>query len=256
MDFEDIEKNIIFKYWETLIRKNISNIQTNKFIKKPYLEDYIIKLSDCLDKNKLYSKIIELLECNEITNEELILFINNNIELSNKQKKFIEKFYFQGNDNDNDNDNDNENENEKVSFEIINYQIKYFKFYNTVTELLFDNVFEDNELYNFILIFIKNKKNEINKYLKKNFKFKLFYHYLNDLYESFNNMINILIKKKLYEKIEEKEILNLFLKNLFTNWYNIYKKDILENKVNDKIKGYVIKNNILSRILCLPMVNN
>jgi len=248
MNFDNIEKNTIHKYWKTLSRKNISNIETNNFLKKPYLEKYIIKLSNCLDKNKLYNKITELLECNEITNEELILFINNNIELSNKQKKIIEKFYFQG--------NDNENENEKVSFEIINYQIKYFKFYNTVTELLFDNVFEDNELYNFILIFIKNKKNEINKYLKKNFKFKLFYHYLNDLYESFNNMINILIKKKLYEKIEEKEILNLFLKNLFTNWYNIYKKDILENKVNDKIKGYVIKNNILSRILCLPMVNN
>ena len=52
--------------------------------------------------------------------------------------------------------------------------------------------------------------------------------------------------------MDKKEILNLFLKNIFISWYNIYKKDILENKVNDKIKSYSINNNILSRILCLP----
>ena len=36
----------------------------------------------------------------------------------------------------------------------------------TIIELLYDNEKENNELYNFILIFIKNKKSEINNYSK------------------------------------------------------------------------------------------
>ena len=51
--------------------------------------------------------------------------------------------------------------------------------------------------------------------------------------------------------ISKKDILNLFLKNLFNNWYNIYKEDMLENKVNNIIRKYEIKNNtIISKILC------
>jgi hypothetical protein len=51
---------------------------------------------------------------------------------------------------------------------------------------------------------------------------------------------------------DQLSIQNLFLKNIFTNWYNIYKKDILENNVNEKIKEHTIRRSILSRILCLP----
>ena len=136
--------------------------------------------------------------------------------------------------------------------EIINFQVKYFRFYNTIIELLFDNKEEDNELYNFILIFIKNKNIEIRTFLKKNIKFKIFHYYLNDLFLSFDKIIKLLIEYKLFSKMDKKEILNIFLKNIFINWYNIYKKDILENRVSDKIKNYSINNNILSRILCLP----
>jgi hypothetical protein len=244
MDFDYIETNVINKYWETLTRKNVLNIQNNKFIKKPYLEKYIINLSCFLDNDELQDEIIEMFESNEITNEELFLFINNNIELSNEQKKKIEKYFF-----DIELNND---KNSNIALEIINYQVKYFRFYNTIIELLFDNKLEDNELYNFILIFIKNKNSEIRTYLKKNIKFKIFHYYLNDLYSLFEKIIELLMEYKLFPKIDKKDILNLFLKNLFINWYNIYKKDILENKVNEKIKNYTINNNILSRILCLP----
>ena len=241
MDFDYIEKNIIHKYWETLIRKDILNIQINKFIKKPYLEEYIIELSSYIDKTKKENKITELLECNEITNEELLLYIKNNIELTVESKKKIEKFLL-----------DNTNDNSDINIEVINYQIKYFRFYSIIVELLFDNKNEDNELYNFILIFIKNKNSEIKTYLKKNIKFKIFHYYLTDLYLSFEKIIKILIDNYLFIRIDKKETLNLFLKNIFTNWYNIYKKDILENKVDAKIKDYVINKSILSRILCLP----
>lgn len=246
MDFNYIETDIITKYWETLIIKDVSNIKNNKFIKKPYIENYIIKLSCLTDKNELQNKIIEMFECNKITNEELFLFINNNIELCIEEKNKIEKFLYII-----ESDNDNIIYSEFL-FEIINYQVKYFKFYNTIIELLFDNKCEDNELYNFILIFIKNKNSEIKTYLNKNIKFKIFHYYLNDLYLYFDKIVNLLIKYNLFSEIDKKEMLNLFLKNIFTNWYNIYKKDILENKVNDKIKDYTLNNSILSRILCLP----
>jgi hypothetical protein len=243
MDFEYIEKNIIHKYWETLSRKNILNLQINKFIKKPYIENYIIELSNNIDQKILEKKILELLECNKITNEEIFLFINNIIEISIENKKIIEKFLFK---------NESNNECSDIYIEIINYQIKYFRFYNTIIELLFDDESENNELYNFILIFIKDKKREINNYSKKNIKFKIFYYYLCDLYVSFESLIKLLVKYELFIEVDKKETLNLFIKNIFTNWYNIYRKDILENKVNDKIKDYNINRSILSRILCLP----
>ena len=44
-NYDFIEKETIFKYWNTLTRKNINDIPMNKLIKKPYLEKYIIKLS-------------------------------------------------------------------------------------------------------------------------------------------------------------------------------------------------------------------
>ena len=240
--------DLVNNYWETLVRKNVINISNNKFLKKPYLENYIITLSVILDNNKLINKILTLLDSNKITNEELFLFFYNNIEITDlKEKKDFELYFFNSNLNDKDFN--------KISIEIILYQIKYFRFYNTIIELLFDCNEEDNELYNFILIYIKNNKNEIKNYIKKNMKFNIFYKYIEDLYESFSNIVMFFLKLKLFTiNYEKKDILNLFLKNLFVNWYNIYKKDILEEKVNTKIKDYIIKKNLLSRILCLPNV--
>jgi hypothetical protein len=245
MDFNYIEKNIILKYWKTLIRKNISNISVNKFIKKPYLENYIIKLVS-YDNDILCKKILDLIESNEITNEELFLYIYFNIDLNNEQKKNIELFLL-------NNEESNNSTNEEINnffISIIIYVIKYFKFYEMVAELLFETNNEDNELYNFILVFIKNKKHEINMYLKRNVKFRIFYYYIDDLSNSFETMFNFLIEFELVDKCEKKDILHLFLKNLFTPWYDIYKKDLLDNNVNEKIKDHVIKNNFISRILC------
>jgi len=241
MNFNYIEDNLISKYWLTLLRKNVIDIQNNKFIKKPYLENYIIQLSSTLNNDKLMEDINQLMDCNKITSEELFLFLNNSIELDVTDKKKIELYLF------------GDHFTNEFAIEIIVYQIEYFRVYNTITELLFDCNVEDNELYNFILIYIKNKKDEIKMYIKKNIKFNIFCNCLDKLFSSFHHFVLLLIKLKLLEKEYKKEdILNLFLKNLFSNWYTIYKKDILNNDVAVKIENFVIKKSILSRILCLP----
>jgi hypothetical protein len=264
MQFNDFEKNIIFEYWKTLKRKNISNISYNNFIKKPYLEKYIINLSVIIDNNTLLKNIKEVID-NEVSNEDLILFISNNIELDKDEKKNIEKIIFKNeltvNNKDNkDNINNKDNKNEQLIFnelsiQIIYYQVKYFRFYQTIIELLFNNNKEDNELYNFIYVYIKNNSNDIRIYCKKNINFLLFYNYIDQLFNLYLNIFNILSKNNLINnQYTDKEIHHLFIKNIFNNWYNIYKNDILEKKFDEKCKPYKFKTNILSRILCLPNI--
>jgi hypothetical protein len=246
-NYDFIEKETIFKYWNTLTRKNINDIPMNKLIKKPYLEKYIIKLSpEKKTKNQelLAGNILNLYENNIIKNHDLYIYICNCFELEISQKNSIQKFM---------NDLDSKNHNAFI-FEILIYQINYFRFYMTISELLFNNNEEDNELYNFILIFIKNNDQEIPKYKKKNIKFLIFFNILQNLLISYKNIFEYLVRFNLLAKNEnDSEIINFFLKNIFSNWYIIYKKDVLEDNVNDKIKEHKIeKFSILSKILCLP----
>jgi hypothetical protein len=228
----DLHEDIIKKYWRTLERKNISNISNNKFIKKPYLENYIIKLSLIEGEDIIDNEIIRLINVDKITNEEIYLYLINTIEFNLDDKKKINTLL------------DNNEIPNNTLIKIIKYQIKYFQYYQTITELLFDSN-EENDLYNFILIYIKNNKKDINYFLKKNIKFNIFYEYTDQLFQLYKEMIFLINDKNNDNKI----ILNLFLKNIFTNWYNIYKRDILENRVNEKTCKYVRKG-ILSKILC------
>ena len=195
-----------------------------------------------MDENILIDNILQYIN-DKINGEEILFLINNNIELKLDEKNKLDLFFF----------NDiNEQEIElynQIAMEIILYQIKYFRFYQIISELLFDNDI-NNELYNFILIYIKNNKNDIKKYIKINFKFKIFYYYIFKLSQDYNNFFKLLINKKFLNNCNEKEINNLFLKNLFSHWYNIYKKDIIDNKVTEKTKNFVNKS-ILSKILCM-----
>lgn len=238
--------DLINEYCKTLIRKNISNIENNKFLKKPYLEKYIIKLSIIIDDNYLKDEITCMLENEDINKEDLFLFISNNIDFNINQKKSIEQLLFFENEKNKDKFN-------QLTFEILLYQIKYFRFYQIITELLFDNVIEHNELYNFIFIYVKNKHYEIRKYNKKNIRFSIFYYYISDLFRLYESIFNLLNYFEIMS-YDKKEIFNFFLKNLFQNWYIVYKKDISENKVNEKIKNYILNKGILSRILCLPNI--
>jgi hypothetical protein len=250
MNFEELEKSIIFKYWRTLSRKSISNILTSRFMKKPYLEKYIIDMTNILNDDNLNNKINEYIDKNIITTEDVILFINNIIELEIDEKKKLDKKFLNNPFYDDDIN--------KISIDIILYQIKYFRIYQTIHELIFDNKEENNEHYYFIFLYVKNKSNEIKQYLKKNINFYIFYYYLNDLYEIFKRIVVFLNTSEILKEdvlSSENDIFNLFLKNLFSNWYNIYKNDILEKKVNEKINKYVPKKSILSKLACFSTID-
>jgi len=165
MNFEELEKNIIFKYWRTLPRKTLSNIITSRFMKKPYIEKYIIEMTPFLNDDILREKIHEYIDSNKITTEEIILFINNIIELENDEKKTLSKIFLNNPFYDDDIN--------KVSINIILYQIKYFRIYQMIHELIFDNKDESDEHYYFVLLFINNKSNELKRYIGKNINFHI-----------------------------------------------------------------------------------
>jgi hypothetical protein len=237
----------IIDYWKTLERKKIFNIKTSEFIKKPYLENYIIQLATFSDFNLINLKIKELINNNIIELQDIILFLKNNFEFNLDEKKKLENYFLKNN-------FDNFIIN-LFTFEIIIYQIKYFRFYQIIIELLFDND-DKNELYNFIFIYIKNKKNKINNLKQKNLKFIIFHFYLEELSLVYLKIYKLLLKYKFINNINSLNInlniQNLFIKNLFNNWYNIYKKDILDNKFNSKIINLSNYKSIIKRILCLP----
>jgi hypothetical protein len=155
----------------------------------------------------------------------------------------------------------------EICIEIILYSIHYFRIYETIIELLFNCDEENNELYHFIFIYIKNNKKEIKLYFNKNLKFKIFYYCLNDLYNHFVKLNNILMKNNLINNnnnnnnnnnlinnnnlMNNNNYFNIFIKLIFNNWYSIYKKDIMNNNFENKVKDYIVKKNIFSRLLCM-----
>ena len=65
-----------------------------------------------------------------ISKEDIISFINNNFEFNNEDKKNIQLSILKN--------LLNKNDYQKILINVIIYAIKYFRFYQTITELLFD----------------------------------------------------------------------------------------------------------------------
>ena len=118
------------------------------------------------------------------------------------------------------------------------------------TELLYD---DKNALYIDIYNYVKNNSTQINSKIKNSFNFQIFYYYSNKLYEKYNDLIKLFIKNNLLEEDEynELKIKNIFLKNLFSNWYVIYKKNI-DNGINIiDDEGVKKEKRFLSKLLCI-----
>ncbi len=242
MDIKTLEKKVIENYLKTLNRHNITNIPTNTYIRKPYIEDYIIDISENfkeIDINKNIESIID-----DIDSNDYYMYIYDNIDnLSSNEKKKIQKFLLS-------NENDKSNKNEFIKT-LLAFIVNYFHYYMIFTELLYD---DKNALYTDIYNYVKNNSNQMNSKIKNSFNFQIFYYYSNRLYEKYNGLIKLFIKNNLLEEDEynELKIKNIFLKNLFSNWYAIYKKNV-DNGVNIITEEEPSKKEkrFLSRLLCI-----
>jgi hypothetical protein len=240
MDIKTLEKKVLNNYLKTLNRYNISNIPVNTYIKKPYIEQYIIDISENFKEDDINKNIESLID--DIDSNDYYMYIYNNIDnLSSNQKKKIQKFFLS-----------KENDSNKIEFSkaILLFIINYFQYYMTFTELLYD---DKNTLYIDIYNYIKNNSTQINNKIKNSFNFQIFYYYSNKLYEKYYDLIKLFIKNNLLEEDEYKEltIKNIFLKNLFSNWYVIYKKNV-DNGINIiDDEGVKKEKRFLSKLLCI-----
>jgi hypothetical protein len=241
MDIKTLEKKVIENYLKTLNRHNITNIPTNTYIRKPYIEDYIIDISENFKEINI-NKNIELI-IDDIDSNDYYMYIYDNIDnLSSNEKKKIQKFLLS-----------KENNNNKTEFikTLLTFIVNYFQYYMIFTELLYD---DKNALYIDIYNYVKNNSNQMNSKIKNSFNFQIFYYYSNKLYEKYNSLIKLFIKNNLLEEDEynELKIKNIFLKNLFSNWYTIYKKNVDNgvNIINEENSGKKEKK-ILSKLLCI-----
>jgi hypothetical protein len=240
MDIKSLEKKVVNNYLKTLNRYNISNIPVNTYIRKPYIEQYIIDISEENKESEINKKIESLID--DIDSNDYYMYIYDNIDnISSDEKKKIQKIFLS-----------KENNNNKTEFSkaILLFITNYFQYYMIFTELLYD---DKNILYIDIYNYVKNNSKQINSKIKNSFNFQIFYYYTNKLYEKYNNLIKLFLINNLLEEHEynELKIKNIFLKNLFSNWYAIYKKNI-DNGVNIITEEEVKKEKkILSRLLCI-----
>jgi hypothetical protein len=240
MDIKTLEKKVVHNYLKTLNRYNISNIPVNIYIRKPYIEQYIIDFSEKIKENDINQSIESLID--DIDSNDYYMYIYDNIDnLTSNEKKKIQKFFLS-----------KENDSNKIEFikAILLFITNYFQYYMVLTELLYD---DKNVLYIDIYNYVKNNSKQINNKIKNSFNFQIFYYYSNKLYEKYNNLIKLFIKNNLLEddEYDELKIKNIFLKNLFLNWYSIYKKNI-DNGVNIITEEEVKKEKrFLSKLLCI-----
>jgi len=241
MDINTFKKKIVNNYLKTLNRYNVSNIPVNTYIKKPYIEQYIIDISENFKENDINQNIELLID--DIDSNDYYMYIYNNIDnLTSNEKKKIQKFFLS-----------KENDSNKIEFSkaILLFIINYFQYYMIFTELLYD---DKNALYIDIYNYVKNNSNQMNSKIKNSFNFQIFYYYSNKLYEKYNSLIKLFIKNNLLEEDEynELKIKNIFLKNLFSNWYTIYKKNVDNgvNIMNEENSGKKEKK-FLSKLLCI-----
>ena len=236
MNFNNNEKEIINEYIKTIKRFNNLKIPKNIFLKNPYIENYLIKISNIDNDYELIKKILLLINDDIISNEDLLFIINYYFDISKNEKNNIFKFL------------NNTDENiTKNSIEIVIFNIRYFRFYLIISELLFEFNDENNELYFYLYLLNENDEKKIKFYKKKYLNFKLIHELYIILFENFNKIKKFLLDRKLIN--DEKN--NIFFKNIFKQWFDIYLNDTGTESIEKKIKKYIIKkNNLFSKFIC------
>jgi len=241
MDITKYEKKLVNDYINTLSRFTINTIPKNNYLKLPYIDEILLKLTCINNDYELIDKITNKLIKKNISNEDLTFILNQFFILTKEQKNNIFKFF----------NNDVENNLLRNSIEIILFNIKYTRLYLIIIEFLFDNNIEDDELYFYLYILINNNKEDTEKYSKKYFKFRIIHFYFQELFSFYKKIYKFMFSKELIEEHSEKKLFHNIIKICLSNWYKIYLKDIDAKNVNIRIEKFIIKKkSILSNFIC------
>ena len=243
MDLNNQEKQLINEYIPTLKRFDKEKI-SYKYFKIPFKEFYILKLVILNDDSKLIGKIINKINDNIISDEDIYFSLNYYYNFNSQNKFNIQKFIYKNDEND--------MVLLKFKTNLILFTIKYYQYYFIINELLFDNNNENdnNELFFSIYLFLKdhhNNKDNILKYTKKYFNMKLFFYIIDDLYKIYKKNLDILYKNEL---IDKNDSIIYFINNIFINWNLIYKKTINDNTFINIQKKYEIKDSVITKFMC------
>ena len=89
MELNKNENKLITDYIQTLERIDHLNILKSNYLKNPYLENFILKLSKINEDEKLIEEIINKINYKIISNEDICFSINYYLKLeTNEKKKF------------------------------------------------------------------------------------------------------------------------------------------------------------------------
>lgn len=236
MNLSSSEKELINNYIPTLKRyfKKNSNF---KYFKNPFIENFIFKFVLMNNDEVLIEKIIDKINDNVISTEDISFSLNYYYNFSKNEKMKIQYFLY------------NNEENEMILFKlktnIILLLIKYYQYYYIINELLFED--DEEELFYAIYIFSKNNENDIKNYSKKYFKMKLFFHLIDDLLKIYKKNLDILVKNEIISKSDS---FKFFVKNIFFDWHIFYKESLENDSFIDIDKKYQIKPNLFYKIVC------
>jgi hypothetical protein len=241
MEIKKKEKNLVDNYINTISRFTISNIPKNNYLKLPYNDEILLKLTSINNDYELIDKITNKLIKKNLSNEDILFVINQFFILTKEQKNNIFKFL----------NNDHDNNLLRNNIEIILFNIKYTRLYLIIIEFLFDNKIEDNELYFYFYILINNNKEDLEIYTNKYFKFRIISFYFQELFTFYKKIYKSLYSNNLIEECNEKKLFHNLIKTCLYNWYKIYLKDIENKNVNNKIDIFIIKKkSIFNNFLC------
>lgn len=260
MELNINEQKLLSDYIKTLERINHLNVLKNNFLKIPYLENFILKLSKINDDEILIEKILNKLNNKIISNEDICFSVLYYYNLESNEKKKIQYFIY------------NESEENlmillKLKTNIILFIIKYLQFYYIINELLFDqkNINDDNddnndnlnELFYCLYLFINSKKyqKQLIKFSKKNIKMKIINILFNELFNIYLKIYDIFEKNELIKINNDIEKFNYFINKILQPWFNHYKKYIENDELNNIIQKFENKKkNIFDHIMCFNTI--
>jgi hypothetical protein len=217
-DWNDIEE-ILKEYWYKIQHIQLRSIPSCEYIKKPYVENMLFQ----------YVAWNSKIEIDEIPYEDIFLYIKNHYPCTPDEKSNIQKYLYV---------HSHTPDEHTLSIHVVRFMIEYIRFYMTIVDFVYGKEQKSKELSTFIYIVWNEHKKGTQKY-SKSMHFILFSHLLDKTYQSYKQMIQTLLQKKLLQEKEEEEedettetekkektssmenVKSIFYKNIFAPWLRI-----------------------------------